>query len=159
MGWQLRHTNHACNRTCKWSKCDSRHVVYCLSGGRKGHAEVLIKSVVTAVMQRCQILWHTLELREWCQPCWKSCTWAFNRQFAAWCGDLVSPGRPAWAFQVSQNQCSCRELCWGLLLQADSGAQGGDEQDRILVELLGAGCCSAPTRGTGEWTWAWHRQR
>lgn len=45
MGWQLRHTSNAYNRTCRWSKCDSRHVVYCLSGGRKGHAEVLIKSV------------------------------------------------------------------------------------------------------------------
>lgn len=45
MGWQLRHTSNAYNRTCKWSKCDNRHVVYCLSGGRKGHAKVLIKSV------------------------------------------------------------------------------------------------------------------
>lgn len=104
---------------------------------------------VTAVVQG----WHTRELREWWQLCWKSCSWALtgawcgDLEFAAWCGDLVSPGQPAWAFQVSQKQCSCRELCWGgLLLQAGSGAQGGDEQDRILVELLGAGFYSAPRR-------------
>lgn len=24
MGWQLRHTSNAYNRTCKWTKCDSR---------------------------------------------------------------------------------------------------------------------------------------
>lgn len=44
MGWQLRHTGDAYNRTCKWSKCNSRHMVPHISGGRKGHAEVLIKA-------------------------------------------------------------------------------------------------------------------
>lgn len=33
----------------------------------------------TAVVQRCQILWHTRELWEWWQRCWKGCSWAFNR--------------------------------------------------------------------------------
>lgn len=44
-----------------------------------------------------------------------------------------------------------------VLVQAGSGVQGGDEQDRMFVELLGAGCFSAPTCGTGEWAQAWHR--
>lgn len=93
MGWQLRHTSNAYNRTCRWSKCDSRHVVYCLSGGRKSHAEVLTKSVAqTAVVQRCQILWHTRELWEWWQGCWKSCSWAFNRS--------LQPGVETWYLQV-----------------------------------------------------------
>lgn len=50
-----------------------------------------------------------------------------------------------------------RLTCMGLpgltkpvLVQAGSGAQGGDEQDRMLVELLGAGCFSAPSCGTGQ---------
>lgn len=122
-------------------------MVYCLSGGRKDHPEVLIKSVpcnscVAEVPHQAHqgavgVVAALLEMLHQ----------GISQEFAAWCGDLVS-------FQVSQNQCSCRELCWGLLLQAGSGAQRGDEQARILVQLLGAGCHSAPT---GEWTRAWRR--
>lgn len=70
-----------------------------------------------------------------------------DRGFATWCGDLVSPGQPARAFS---KPVLVQGTVLGGFLQADCGTQGGDEQGRILGELLGAGRYSAPTCGTGE---------
>lgn len=92
--------------------------------------------------QRGRILWHSGELWEWGQHCWKSCSRAFTGSLQpgmeSWRLHVDLPG-PAWACRVAQNRSLRRELCWGWIPQADPGALGGDVWDWTFVELGAAG--------------------